>query len=56
MNPEIIEEWINDTLNEAEHMKIPGSIANADRREPMQLYGIDKASLISGGIDAYYVS
>ena len=55
INPEIIEEWINETLGEAQHMKIPGFIANPERKEPMQVYGIDKASLMKGGIDAHFV-
>ena len=45
-----MENWINDTLNDAEHLNIPGVILNPDSKIPVNRYNIDRMTLMKGGI------
>ena len=45
-----MENWINDTLKDAEHLNIPGIILNSDGKIPVNRYKIDRMTLMKGGI------
>lgn len=45
-----IETWINQTLDEAELMNIPGVILKVDKKKPIVRYGVDRYSLTSEGL------
>lgn len=47
---EVITQWVRDTLEDAEYFKIPGSIANKERKDILRRYGIDRESLMSQNI------
>lgn len=40
-----IEQWINDTLKECQHLNIPGVILKTEQRLPVNRYGIDRITL-----------
>ena len=42
--------WVRDTLNEAEELKIPGTILKPGMHDPMVRYGIDEESLKKKGL------
>eukprot|EP00347_Sterkiella_histriomuscorum_P005529 403356266 len=46
----IIEQWLNDTLSDAEHYKLPGVILKVDHQNPITRYGIDRMTLTNAGI------
>jgi len=50
MSPKVLETWVNETLEDAEHMDIPGVILNPANRQPATRYGIDRTSLMKEGI------
>ena len=50
MSPKVLETWVNETLEDAEHMDIPGVILNPANRQPATRYGIDRTSLEKEGI------
>ena len=37
-NPKVIESWINETLQDAEHLDIPGTIAKPEHMNPISRY------------------
>ena len=41
----VIETWINDTLNDAGHLEIPGVILKPESHKPLSRYGIDRNQL-----------
>lgn len=45
LNTKLIETWINDSLNEAEHMDIPGIILKPEHKNPISRYNIDRITL-----------
>ena len=45
-----MENWIDDTLQEAEHFDIPGVIIKPMQKKPISRYGIDRLTLSKGGI------
>ena len=42
MSPKVLETWINDTLQDAEHLDIPGIILKPESKQPISRYGIDR--------------
>lgn len=50
MSPKVLETWVNETLEDAEHMAIPGVILNPANRAPTTRYGIDRKTLLEEGI------
>jgi hypothetical protein len=50
MNPKVLETWINETLQDAEHLDIPGVILKPEHKNPISRYGIDRLSLTNAGI------
>jgi len=50
MSPKVLETWINETLQDAEHLDIPGVILKPEHKNPISRYGIDRPALTSGGI------
>lgn len=46
----IVEQWLNDTLSDAEHFKLPGVISKIDHQNPISRYGIDRMTLTNAGI------
>ena len=50
LNPKILESWINETLQDAEHLDIPGVILKPEHKNPISRYGIDRLSLTNAGI------
>lgn len=50
LNSSIIENWINETLKDAEHLEIPGIIVKPGHKQPLSRYKIDKLYLHSQGV------
>lgn len=50
MNPKVIENWINETLADAEHLDVPGVLLKPAHKNPISRYGIDKLTLTNAGI------
>ena len=50
MSPKVIETWINETLQDAEHLDIPGVILKPEHQNPISRYGIDRLVLANAGI------
>ena len=42
MNTKVLETWVNDTLQDAETMDIPGVILKPENKHPARRYGIDR--------------
>ena len=51
MNPMVLETWINETLQDAEHLDIPGCILKPDNAQPVSRYGINRSDLYDAGMD-----
>ena len=50
MSPKVIETWIDETLQDAEHLDIPGVILKPEHQKPSTRYGIDRLVLVNAGI------
>ena len=50
MSPKVLETWINETLQDAEHLDIPGVILKPEHQNPIKRYGIDRQELMVAGI------
>ena len=50
MSPKVLETWINETLQDAEHLDIPGVILKPEHQQPINRYGIDSLILTNAGI------
>jgi len=55
MNPKIVENWINETLEDAGHLDIPNIIVKPTHKNPITRYGIDWITLTNAGIPNNYV-
>ena len=42
MSPKVLETWINETLQDAEHLDIPGVILKPEQKRPIERYQIDR--------------
>lgn len=45
MSPKVLETWINETLQEAEHLDIPGVVLKPEHKNPISRYGVDRLEL-----------
>ena len=45
-----MENWINETLGDAEHLNIPGILLKPENKVPVSRYRIDRMTLMKGGI------
>ena len=50
VTPEVIAQWIRDTLEDATYFKIPGTITKPECKDILRQYGIDRESLAISGI------
>ena len=50
MNPKVLETWLNETLQDAEHLDIPGCILNSENQNAMSRYGIDRLLFEKAGL------
>lgn len=50
MSPKVLETWINETLQDAEHLDIPGVILKPEHQNPISRYGIDRLVLFNAGL------
>ena len=50
MSPKVLEMWINETLQDAEHLDIPGVILKPEHQNPTSRYQIDRLILVNAGI------
>ena len=50
MSPKVLETWIDETLQDAEHLDIPGVILKPEHQKPICRYGIDRLILVNAGI------
>ena len=50
MTPKVLETWINETLQDAEHLDIPGVILKPSQQTPIYRYQIDRNSLMVSGL------
>ena len=46
----VIENWLNQTLSDAEHLDIPLCILNPREQQPLTRYNIDPMTLADAGI------
>ena len=46
----VMEQWLNDTLSDAQHLDIPGVILQPEHKNPVSRYGIDRIELTNSGI------
>ena len=52
----VMETWLNETLQEAEHLDIPGVILRPEHKNPISRYGIDPMELTNLGIPNDFVN
>lgn len=45
LNPRILEAWLNQTLEDAVELSIPGLLLKPENRTPLTRYGIDRSTL-----------
>lgn len=50
MSPKVLETWINETLQDAEHLDIPGVVLKPEHKNPISRYGIDRMAFSNAGI------
>ena len=50
MSPKVLENWIDETLHDAEHLDIPGVILKPENQKPSVRYGIDRLALVNAGV------
>ena len=55
MNAKVLETWINETLQDAEHLDIPGVILKPEHKPPIQRYGIARILLTQNRIPNEFV-
>ena len=48
----VMETWINETLEDAYHMEIPGVLVQPEQKNPIHRYGIDRQTLVNAGISS----
>ena len=51
MSSKVIENWIDETLQNAEHLDIPGVVLTPENKLPINRYGIDRQTLMKENID-----
>ena len=51
----VMENWLNQTLSDAEHLDIPGCILKPEHKNPIFRYGIDRIELNNWGIPDEYI-
>lgn len=47
MSPKVLETWINETLQDAEHLDIPGVVLKPESKNPIRRYGIHRDLLVA---------
>lgn len=52
MSSKVLENWIDETLQDAEHLDIPGVILTPENKLPIARYGIDRQTLSKANLDA----
>lgn len=50
MSPKVLETWINETLQDAEHLDIPGVLLKPEDKNPISRYGIERMVLVDAGL------
>ena len=50
MSSKVLQTWINETLQDAEHLDIPGVILKPEHQAPISRYGIDPHALSNANI------
>ena len=50
MSPKVLETWVNETLQDADHMDIPGIALKAEAKQPIVRYQVDRTFLNKEGI------
>jgi len=55
MSSKVLETWINETLQDAEHLDIPGVILKPEHKNPISRYGIDRMAFSAYGISTELV-
>jgi hypothetical protein len=51
-----MEIWLNETLQDAEHLDIPGCILKPEHKNPISRYGIDRNELSNNGIPNDFIN
>jgi len=55
VSSKVIENWINSTLSDAEHLDIPSVILLPKNKVPITRYSIDRITLKNAGVSAEMV-
>lgn len=50
VNNRVLETWINETLQDAQHLDIPGIILKPEYMMPINRYGIDRFTMMNSGL------
>ena len=50
VTPKVMETWLNETLDDAQHLDIPGVILQPEHKNPVSRYGIDRIELTNSNI------
>lgn len=45
LNPKVLETWLNNTIQDAQHLDIPGILLKPDNLKPIERYQIDRSTL-----------
>ena len=48
----VLETWLNETLQDAQHLDIPGVITKPEHKNPISRYGIERHGLMNAGLSA----
>ena len=49
MSPKCLETWLNETLQDAEHLDISGLVIKPENTVPLRRYGIHRERLVGEG-------
>ena len=50
MNSKVLETWVDETLQDADNLDIPGIAVKSDMQRPIVRYGIDRSNLGELGV------
>ena len=56
VTPEVILQWIKDTLEDASYFQVPGTVANIDKRDILRQFRIDREQLNINGLPERQIS
>lgn len=52
MGSKVVEEWINNSLRDAENTSIPGVMRHPHKVQPLISFGIDRHTMMNAGVSS----